>query len=1668
MPERLHEIHQKTHSTRKFCDPFFSNAGGNQCSSGFYRETVGPHRGQCVPCDCNGLSDQCDEQTGDCVNCQSNTSGGRCERCKDGFYGNAANRTCRECPCPFPWKSFALACLDIGSGVVECLCKRGYSGARCERCSFGYYGNPEVPGSSCRPCNCTDGGLNVCDSLTGECTTSGDSSCGDHCHECDSCPEHLLLDLENMDDDLAQLKQQLQNISNSPNSFSRLKHLQDNMTETKTLVPRFTSALRHLDSKAGRLEEDEGVDGEDLSHLSEETLKTVSDVEKVLQNVNGTKLMVEAFFSETAVLLTAITDLINQQQTEVKSRDLPEDRVAMMEGAERMVQRLKGRSCGAHRDGTDGEQLQAHTLLDLIRSNMSHPVAVLNQAADALKASDSSLREITELLSDAEGRMNRTKGLNVKGYTLLQHLEHFHAHVQEDESALRPVVDTTQDLLMNVTDIFLMLEEIKKDFENHSAQMDGAKLELFRKLNKIHILGKVDVMTKAEKHAMELSQEAAEIQQMLRDATNSTDLLRVMQTGAYNSIINAVEKAEMEAHQTQSSTDRAVQDMMEGGLNNRAAALRDNSSHQLKEAMKTQIERNMLWNTETSQQDVNQKKEKGKSLRTSILTVDNNLRNIRRDDTAVLIESAKSAASASSSTVSNMTERLKRVSQEVDRITLTNISVNIDKMLTDANLTVKNLITALPVLKDKTTEVEAFSGKAPPIGNITENIRRIKELIEETRNFVNRLPVATTFNGKSHVELHAPKNLEDIRAFTAVDLLLNLHPNHPSNADKRRRRRQDKHRDHSFFVFYLGSQNGSGDYIGMAIQNKVLVCVYQLGGVVHEVETNQITETTNEKLEFDRVLFHRVYQDAEVNITQKIMSQKPLIVSPKRHRPNTTTRVLQLDPNGVVFYVGGYPQNFKPPVELHYPKFRGAIKLSYINGFAVSLFNYKHAVNLEAKQTAVKIPQTEVSDYYEGTGYRLAFIKEPDKIKKRLFRFHTNSRETNALIFYIGNQDSFFCLSVERGFLVLQGQQAGREIRVQSDQKVSLFDLSLAITIGTKFIVHFGLKKISTDHTQTNYRSYYIGGLSDQLRQRNNITAPPLRGCVDQLSADAQIIEYDQTIGVSNGCPAALLGVHAATLYSALSADSLFDWDKLPLTVSVSFWTTDTHGSLLRSSSQGSTSVHDLQLSLDNGYIVFSSDNYTLRSDKMYNDGKWHYLSAVRRTNGLELIMDNIKVIQRQMTHDREEDQTLKIGKFKSCIANLYTQRPEKSFIPADLSLLSLSKDVVLGWCDLHLPPHNQILPDHIFKRLQNHKPTPVPAGSRCRSPSAPWAEYQLLDDHSWLSYTLPQQDLNYRPHFSFNIKTKSYKGLILHVAGRGVVPLLALYVANGKVKMSLGHDRIIQHNKKSNDGDWHRVDFSVERRSFHLLVDGVRVTDGLLPNNEGSSLDLMNPVYLGGDPTGRATKGHSIPTNSVIGCVQDFKMNEEAVGEPEGRHRTLPCPDMLTETGTYFGGGHIVKDHFFTLSSQFVLSFELRPEHLTGLLFHVSSHKSSFDVFLIENKVGVSLKAGMNTVSLSVTPPQSLCDGNFHLVTVSRQHEVVQLEVDSWSEQKKVPFASTWSSTKPESLYIGGTTTKHKLLVPSPFFGCLRNVKLNGLCVSFENRSRSVHPVTIRGCPAE
>ncbi|XP_027884785.1 laminin subunit alpha-3 [Xiphophorus couchianus] len=1482
-----------------------------------------------------------------------------------------------------------------------------------------------VNGDICKPCSCTDSSLSVCDSLTGECATGADSSGGDPWHKCDACARALLVDLQKEDGGLALLHQLVPNITDG---LRRLSLLEADTSQTKLRVDGCSGAVRWLEPNVEQLEADIVLVGNDLTCQNNEMPDIILDLEKALKNVNRTIIQVQDLLFKAVALIQAANGLAEQQTSpkpDVSSSLSDGQKSQMMEDAEQIVAEIKDRRCTIQGAGADGEQEGARMLLESIRadtSDLSQTVQdVLKRTADVLMASNVSVTAVAEQLLSVQETVEKTQRLNLKGASGLENLQAALAELRRERTTAPPAMERIYDTMKKTKDALLMSQKIKNEEESLAAQVDGGKLELFGKLNATRkCVTQTDAVTRAEEHAEELRAAASQLQQVLQNVAKSRELLRIF--GAHDSVARLSQAA-----------NQALRDVKEGGLLISAEEKEDVSADLHAEADDTRRRLKTVSRALNAQKDsVKKQEKKAEVLKASVLDVGGSIKQIERDDTNGLLEFVKITTSAVNAKVSKVKERLGNISLEVRRIPSASFSGN---FLTDANRAVKRLNGALPGLEDKLEQIKALGANTSPSANVTESIQRIKDIIDETRSFVNRLSLATTFNGKSHIELHPPRNLEDIKAFTAVDLLLNLHHGEPI-AERRRRRRQHKHRDeNSHFVLYLGNRDTFGDYFAMVIRNTTLICLYKLSGVVHEIETSQISTGKINSSYFDRIVFQRVYQDATVGITKNVTSQKPVSLPPKQNLPNTTSSMMSLDSQRAVFYVGGYPEEFDPPEELRYPKLRGAMKLSYINDIPVNLFNYRRAVNMQTKQSTAKIPQTELCDYYDGTGYRMAFLKEPQKKKRRLFRFNTSSRETNALLFCIGNEESFFCVCVERGFLVLEGQQGGRQLRNQSSAQVSLFEQTFAVMIADRFVVRYGSEQIHTDHFQTNYTWWYMGGLPAWLRRRHNITAAPLRGCVDHVTADAEFVEYNKTVGVGCGCPVSLLGVRAATVYSALPADSLFVCSGQSR-VSLGFSSTSRHAVLLNCGSQSFTSGRDLQLSLADGFIIFRGYNYTLTSGKRYNDGAWHYLSAEGRPTGLGLTIDNVNVIQKQAPPITRQEE-----KFKGCVANLYTRRDDSKFIPADLSSLSHAEDVFPGWCSLK------------FQSL---------AGAHCRRQQAQY-EHQF-SEASWLSYTFPEEELNYRPHFSLHIKTNSSKGLILHVAGRGVVPRLALYMANGKIRLSLGQNRVIQHKKKSNDGGWHMVEFSVENSTFHLLVDGVRVPDGQLPGNEGSSLRLRNPVYLGGHPKKKTTKGHDIPADSVIGCLRDFKMNNVAAPAPDSSREILPCLGGLTETGTFFGGGHVLVDNFFTDGSQFVLSFEMRPQHRTGLLFHFRSDStSSLNVYLMENGVGVGLNDATGPVSVTVAPRESLCDGKFHAVTVSKQRSVIKLVVDSEFKQK------THSSTSGPyaTLYIGGTTHRHGVPVSSPFVGCLRLLKINGKPLGLETESEVVGVVSMNRCPA-
>ncbi|XP_023679312.1 laminin subunit alpha-1-like isoform X3 [Paramormyrops kingsleyae] len=158
-----------------------------RCSDGYYGDPMALGGG-CLPCDCSGNVDpedlvKCDPISGECLKCTGHTAGWRCERCRDGYFGDAiVAKNCQACGCHVNG-SYSGVC-DLTTG--QCACKPNVAGRKCNRCEVGYYSL--LSGTGCVTCNCSQVG-----SLSDRCNREGACLCiqGVAGVKCDHCaPNH--------------------------------------------------------------------------------------------------------------------------------------------------------------------------------------------------------------------------------------------------------------------------------------------------------------------------------------------------------------------------------------------------------------------------------------------------------------------------------------------------------------------------------------------------------------------------------------------------------------------------------------------------------------------------------------------------------------------------------------------------------------------------------------------------------------------------------------------------------------------------------------------------------------------------------------------------------------------------------------------------------------------------------------------------------------------------------------------------------------------------------------------------------------------------------------------------------------------------------------------------------------------------------------------------------------------------------------------------------------------------------------------------------------------------------------------------------------------------------------------------------------------------------------
>uniref|UniRef100_A0A663M1U5 Laminin subunit alpha-2 n=1 Tax=Athene cunicularia TaxID=194338 RepID=A0A663M1U5_ATHCN len=156
------------------CKPGTTGQYCERCAEGYFGDALDARN--CQPCRChiNGsFSEICDSRTGQCE-CKANVIGRRCDTCKPETFGLQSSRGCVPCNC----NSFGSKSFDC-NGDGQCYCQPGVTGKKCDRCAHGFYNFEE---GGCTPCECSRFGNN-CDPVSGRCICPP-NTVGEMCDKC--------------------------------------------------------------------------------------------------------------------------------------------------------------------------------------------------------------------------------------------------------------------------------------------------------------------------------------------------------------------------------------------------------------------------------------------------------------------------------------------------------------------------------------------------------------------------------------------------------------------------------------------------------------------------------------------------------------------------------------------------------------------------------------------------------------------------------------------------------------------------------------------------------------------------------------------------------------------------------------------------------------------------------------------------------------------------------------------------------------------------------------------------------------------------------------------------------------------------------------------------------------------------------------------------------------------------------------------------------------------------------------------------------------------------------------------------------------------------------------------------------------------------------------------
>uniref|UniRef100_A0A672MXZ0 Laminin, alpha 5 n=1 Tax=Sinocyclocheilus grahami TaxID=75366 RepID=A0A672MXZ0_SINGR len=1208
------------------CPGYYLGDSCQKCAPGYYRDTKGLFLGKCVPCNCNGHSDECLDGSGICLNCRHNTAGNHCEQCQGGFHGNnivdGHAVSCSSCPCPLQVASnnFAIRCVEKPNHM-HCLCRPGYAGSKCERCAPGYYGNPMVIGSTCQPCNCNGNSdpnmlFNDCHPLTGECQSCMHNSAGPHCEIC------------------------------APGFYG------DAITAKKcTRCNCSPCGTAHCDPHTGQCHCKPGVVGAHCDRCEAFGFDSCAGCHKCdcdaaaaliqpCDPVNGScacqpgvngpncRQCAPGYWGyspngckkcecrggrcdprtgechcaagltgkqcDTCLYKYSVPVL---HEADVHCQPCDSCVIVLLEDLDKVNERYQ----------SIADQLTSLNASSMAWAQLNRLNASIQDIAVSLSLSHTHIQSLTLLYTvlyrTIKVHFNALTLLCNAHYNALYYITNKYNHCyntlykKEQKSIINKnkiykccmffSVFKMVDLVFHSFCLSVVIDRVKNEIANRTLNNEAVAENIRNKLNQFNqqLMDLRDAMNDAVKNTAN-AVEANNINQKPHTRTHACCLwmmcrlyqdyerLAAQLDGARQPLAEKVQKYAPSANKIPLVEAAEKHAEMLDQLANNLSSLISGSNQDgfIQRALNasrayTNIINSVL-EAETAAKKANESATEALEVQSTTHSVNcacasvHLYRYIAND-----IAAAKSAVEQANNTVANVSNALAPIQKQLEEWQKqygdsNATSDDINRALNDANTSVAALSDTLPQLMEKLDRLQNTSFQP---SNISDSIQRIRQLIEQARNAANKVSVSMQFNGNSGVQVRMPSNVADLAAYSSLHMYIKL---------PRATRTLRQTTTNPQFVLYLGKN--------------ALTSLLLFSSCIYSTSTVFVCRT----LQYGQMAMS--LDSEEINIVKQSMEA------------GGEKGLLNLPAKETVFYVGAYPTDFTPPMDLNITSpnfFKGCLELLSLNEELVSLYNFEQ--NLQMSTTTdlpcsrpANTPEWGVNGvYFDGSGYvEVLFETLKDD---RVFEQHVKLISQNGILLLFQRQ--YVCVAVQDGLLKVLHNLDGR-------------------------LIYFNVFCVCCFQELSFTGRYFLGGVpEDQMPESLKSVFHKhgsIKGCFRTVKAMKSFVQMKtmKSAGISYGCPDDLLFTREAHFtgegYLSLKMDNVLDHPD-NFYAGIGFRTD--HLCLC-----WSPQSDVCQVVLSGGNVVVRAGNNEVTSQKTYNDDNSHYVAFYRTTEGLRVYIDDV------------------------------------------------------------------------------------------------------------------------------------------------------------------------------------------------------------------------------------------------------------------------------------------------------------------------------------------------------------------------------------------------------------------------------------------------------------